>query len=136
MTKYEEHIGCSFDAYCKRLLRNELIDAYREHRRQREKEIPISALTAEELRQLQYTDEYYPDRRVFPVLTWSVEVRDSDLVQALSDLPGDQRTIVLLAYLLELSDREIAELMGLSRSTVQYRRKQALTALRKILEEG
>lgn len=136
MTKYEEHIGCSFDAYCKRLLRNELIDAYREHRRQREKEIPISALTAEELRQRQYTDEYYPDRRVFPVLTWSVEVRDSDLVQALSDLPGDQRTIVLLAYLLELSDREIAELMGLSRSTVQYRRKQALTALRKILEEG
>ena len=135
MNEHEEQIGCCFDAYCKRLLRNELIDAYREYKKQSGKEVAFSALSEKEFQQLQYIDEYYPDRRVFPVLNWEVEICDSDLVQALAAISGDRRTIVLLAYLLGLTDQEIAAHMGLNRSSVQRRRKNALNTLRKILEE-
>ena len=135
MNDHEETTGCCFDAYCKRLLRNELIDAHREYKRQGNEEVPFSDLTAEEFRRLQYIDEYHPDRKIFLAVKWSIEVKESDLVRALSALPSDRRNIILLSYLLGLSDQEIASLMNLNRSTVQYRKEASLNTLRRILEK-
>ena len=47
-----------------------------------------------------------------------------------------RRDIVLLAYLLGMTDVEIAKRLGLNRSTVQYRRTSTLEQLRKIMEEN
>ena len=41
-----------------------------------------------------------------------------------------------LAYLLGMTDVEIAKRLGLNRSTVQYRRTSTLEQLRKIMEEN
>lgn len=64
-----------------------------------------------------------------------IEVLDADLVRALSMLPTDRRTIILLFYFLEMRDEEIGAKLGLSRHAVQRRRTSTLDMLRKILEE-
>ena len=64
-----------------------------------------------------------------------IEVLDADLVRALSTLPTDRRTIILLSYFLERQDEEIGDRLGLSRPAVQRRRTRTLDMLRKILDE-
>lgn len=126
----------AFDAYCKRVVKNEAINIHQEYSRQRRREITFSDLSQRELQELQYTDNYFPERRYFTLLGMDVEIIDGDLGQALEAINKSQRDIVLLAYLLDMSDVEIAERLQLNRSTVQYRRTSTLGLLRKIMEES
>lgn len=135
MNKDNEHLACCFDAYCKRLLKNEVIDAIRREKRMSQRETLFSDLTKAERGQLQYIDHYAADKRVFPLMGLEVEVLDADLVRALSSLPADRRAIILLAYFLEMRDEEIGNCLGLSRPAVQRRRTSTLDMMRKILEE-
>ena len=135
MNRDSEHLACCFDAYCKRLLKHEVIDAIREQKRLGQWETTFSELTRTEQNQLQYIDQYAPDRRVVPLLGREIEVLDADLVRALSVLPADRRAIILLFYFLEMRDEEIGAELGLSRPAVQRRRTSTLDMLRKILEE-
>ena len=135
MNRDSEHLACCFDAYCKHLLKNEVIDTIRGEKRMGQREVTFSDLTKAERSQLQYIDQYAPDRRVFPLLGMEIEVIDADLVQALSALSADRRAIILLSYFLEMRDEEIGKCLGLSRSAVQRRRTSTLDMLRKILEE-
>ena len=135
MNRDSEHLACRFDAYCKRLLKNEVIDAIRGEKRMGQREVAFSDLTRAERGQLQYIDQYAPDRRVFPLMGMEIEVLDADLVRALSTLPTDRRAIILLSYFLEMQDEEIGDRLGLSRPAVQRRRTSTLDMLRKILKE-
>lgn len=135
MNERNEHKECTFDAYCKRVLKNESVNAHLEIERQGQREVTFSELSKEEARQLQYIDVYAPERRVFPILGMEVEIADGALVRALSGLAADRRSIVLLAYLLDWNDAEIAARLGMNRSTVQYRRTSTLDQLRKLMEE-
>ena len=135
MNKDSEHLACCFDAYCKRLLKHEVIDAIREQKRLGQWETTFSELTRAEQSQLQYIERYTPDRRVFPLMGMEIEVLDADLVRALSTLPTDRRAIILLSYFLEMQDEEIGDRLGLSRPAVQRRRTSTLDMLRKILKE-
>ncbi|HEX8122472.1 MAG TPA: RNA polymerase sigma factor [Solirubrobacteraceae bacterium] len=54
---------------------------------------------------------------------------DSDLADALAGLPDDQRTVVVLRHVLELTPGEIADLLGLPRGTVNSRLRRGLDAL-------
>ena len=135
MNRDSEHLACCFDAYCKRLLKNEVIDTIRGEKRMGQREVTFSDLTKTERGQLKYIDQYAPDQRVFPLLGMEIEVVDADLVQALSALPADRRAIILLSYFLEMHDEEIGKCLGLSRPAVQRRRTSTLDMLRKILEE-
>lgn len=126
----------AFDAYCKRVVKNEAVNIHLEYERQGQREVTFTDLTAAELRQLSYIDVYAPERRVFDLLGMDVEIADGDLGRALAALPTDQRAIILLAYLLDMPDAEIAQRLDLNRSTVQYRRTSTLEQLRKILEES
>ena len=50
-------------------------------------------------------------------------------------LPDRQRTVLVLRYYLDLSEEEIATMMGISRGTVKSTSSRALTALGRILGE-
>ncbi len=131
MEQNKEH---AFDAYCKRLVKNEAVNIHLEYARLNQREVLFSDLTAEEMGQLQYIDAYAPERRVFGLLGMDVEIADGDLGRALDALTPDRRAIVLLAYLLDMPDAEIAQRLNLNRSTVQYRRTSTLEQLRKMME--
>ena len=71
---------------------------------------------------------------MFPLLDMQVEVLDSSLARALAALTPERRTIVMLAYLLDMTDPDIARLFQLNRTTVRSRRASILKELRKIME--
>lgn len=130
----EESKRHSFDAYCKRLIKNEAIDIQRRNTWQGKKEVSFSELSKKDLLRLQYMDTHDSDRSVFSVLDTNVVIENEDLGAALAELSPERRNVVLLFYLLDMKDREIAEQLDLSLSTVQYRRTSALARLRKLME--
>ena len=130
----EEHKQHAFDAYCKRIVKNEATSVHREYQQQNSDEVLFSVLSEKELQQLQYMDQYAPDKQVFPLLDMQVEVLDGNLARALAALTPERRTIVMLAYLLDMTDPDIARLFRLNRTTVRSRRASILKELRKIME--
>ncbi len=67
------------------------------------------------------------------MLNCLVAVQNENLAHALQILSEDKREIILLAYFLDMSDREIAEKLNLFRSTVQRNRTIALKILKEQL---
>ena len=133
----EQNKQHAFDAYCKRVVKNEAINILLKYDRQGKQEVSFSELSQRELQAvqgLQHIDHYAPDRRVFSVQNMSFEIRDSQLAQALAALTVKRRSIVLLAYLLDMKDEQIARRLQLSRSAVQRNRTSTLEELRKLLE--
>lgn len=57
-----------------------------------------------------------------------------DVMEALAELPADQRAAVVLRYLLEYSPGEIAQMLDLPRGTVNSRLRRALDRLGELLE--
>lgn len=55
MEQNKEH---AFDAFCKRVVKNEAVNIQLEYSRQEQQEVVFSDLTPEERRQLQYIDTY------------------------------------------------------------------------------
>ncbi len=57
------------------------------------------------------------------------------LAEALHTLPKGERITVLLYYFFNKSDVEIAEILNIPRSTVQYRWTSSFKRLKRFLEE-
>ena len=72
-----------FDSYCKKILKNEAIDCYREIQKHRQREIFFSELREREWKQLYMEDEYNLDTCNFKVLGYDVEVKDTLIAEAL-----------------------------------------------------
>ena len=89
---------------------------------------------AQEL-QISLTDEYPSEQYRFVVGNQEIFIRDDRLAETLEKLPNKKRDPILLAYFLGMRDQEIADVMKLARSTVNYRRNMTLEELRKMLEE-
>lgn len=124
-----------FDSYCKKVLKNEAIDCYREIRKHRQKEIFFSELSEKEWKQLYMEDEYDIDTWNFRVLGYDVEVKDALIAEALKLLSERKREVVLMSYYLDMSDTEIARHLNLRQSTIHYHRTSSLKTLKEFLEE-
>ena len=127
----------AFDAYCKRVVKNEAINIQLEYDRQSKHEVSFSELSQRELqslRDLQHVDRYAPDRQIFLVQNMGFEIRDGDLARALSTLTEKRLSIILFSFFMNLKDEQIAKRLQLSRSVVQRNRTSTLEELRKLLE--
>ena len=124
-----------FDSYCKRILKNEAIDCFREIRKHRQREIFFSELSEKEWKQLYMEDKYDLETSNFQVQGYNVEVKDASIAEALNLLSEKKRDVVLLAYYLNMSDTEIAKLLNLRQSTIHYHRTSSLKSLKEFLEE-
>ena len=131
---HEEHIRHTFDSYCKKVLRYKARTCYSRIQEQAEREVSFSELSARELSELAVEDEYFTDAYVFDVLGESVGITDADLAEALTTLPADRRDIVLMSYLFDMTDKQIAEKLNMARRTVTHKRTSTLTELKKIME--
>ena len=70
---------------------------------------------------------------LFPVQEDSTPWIEPGLTDALSRLPEQQRVVVMLVYCFEWTMSEAAELMGVSKSTVQTHAERGMRRLRKRL---
>ena len=130
---HEEHIRHTFDAFCKKVLRNEARDYLDELARQRNREISFSDLPVEVMEQLSVCDDYFADDRTFDVLGNTVQIASDELAEAIAALPKQKRDIILLSYFLDMPDGEITKALNMVRSSVAYRRSATLKLLRELM---
>jgi len=131
---HEEHKRHTFDSFCKKVLKNEVLNYHVEANRQRNRETPFSELSAQEMELLSMLDEYPSEQSVFRALEYDVAVKNELLAEALAALPVSKRDIILLYHFLDMTDREIGGLLNMTRQTVQYQRTSALQQIKKIME--
>ena len=125
---------CRFDAFCKTVLRNEARTHLRDLGRQRNRETQFSALSQHEMDKLCTVDEYPSDSILFTAYSYALHIRDELVADAFANLPEQEQSILILHYVLELTDSEIGGIAGMSRSAIQRHRTKALNELRKDLQ--
>ena len=130
---HEEHIRHTFDAFCKKVLRNEARDYLDEIARKRSREISLSELPVEVMEQLAVYDRYFAEDSAFRILGCTVYVDSPELAQAIAALPKDKQEVILLFYFLEMSDYEIARRLNMLRRSVTYRRTSTLKLLKELI---
>ena len=123
-----------FDCFCKKVLREEARDYIRSMKRLAKRESSFSDLSEAQVAELSHWDEYPSDLTTFFVRGQVVTIRNERLADAISALPSDRQEIVLLSYFLDMPDREIAERLDMVRSTVQYKRRNALREIKEKME--
>ena len=129
--KYQEE---SFDAFCKKVIRNAAFSAHRQLDEKAEKEPCLSDLSERELSLLHTVDVYQTYCKIFPVRGYLVRVYDPDLGEVLQHLSPQRRDVLLMGYFLGFNDFQISKLLHIDHKTVDYRRKEGLRRLRELLE--
>ena len=103
------------EAYARKVLVNLAIDENR--RRARRRDVPVG--TPADL------------ERLAGAPGGAAAVPDGDLDEVLRTLPVKQRAVVVLRYWCDLSEQEIADVLGISRGTVKSHTARAMEALRR-----
>jgi len=134
MQEFVEYQERAFDAYFKKLIRNEAYDAHAEMDKQAECECTFSDLLADSYAEITAEDVYELEKMTFTVRDQTVDVRNNLLGLALASLTPWQRELILMFYFLNWNDPEIGRAIQTSTSNVNYHRKKTLRRLRWILE--
>ena len=129
--RYQE---MTFDAYCKRLVKNESRNALRGIIRREKHELPFSMLADAEVMRFSYEDSYDLESKEFSLTQDTVIVQDSEIADALVALPPSWRKIILLFYFKRQNDQQIGEELGSSANAAYYRRRRSILELRKAME--
>ena len=127
-----ESLG-EFDHYCKKALEHEAIDYLREMGKLRSRQKSLSSLTQEEMARLSSEDSYPSSSYVFSAHGYNLLIDNEMVAEAFAELEEQERSILMLYCVLNLTDEKIGKLMGLSRSTVQRYRTKSLEMLREKL---
>lgn len=136
--EYKEHIEYMFNAFCKVVLRNAALNAYRDFGRKRQREVSLDYLMSEMLFEPFTTDNYfkqYDNPTIFVVKGQEIIVASEQLAGALSRLPVQRRAVLLMYFFLGYTDKEIGNEYGRSRSTANYWKIASLKKLRKEMEK-
>ena len=127
--RHYEHKQHTFDSYCKKVLKCEAWNGYREISRRQKREVPFSELPEESMEQLAAWDRYPWEYTPFPVGNDVILIEDDRLADALNALPPNDRDIFLMFWFLEMADREISEIMHMARRTVNTHKRKAYRLL-------
>ena len=136
--QFMEHIEYTFAAFCNVVLRYAAINAYRDFGRKQRREVSLDYLLSETPFEPFTMDSYfeqYDKPTVFVVNGIEIIVASERLANALSRLPEQRRTVLLMYFFLDYTDTKIGHEYGRSRSTVNYWKFAALKQLRKEMEK-
>lgn len=134
--KYKEHIEYTFAAFCKIVIRNAALSAYRDIGRKRERETSLEYLMEEKYYQPSTTDKYFEEQTtVFVVCGEIIEIENQRLAKAFSSLSELRQEVLVLYFFSRYTDKKIGEAYGRSRTTANYWKLAALKQLRKEWEK-
>lgn len=131
--RHYEHKQHTFDCFCKKVLKCEAYNGYREISRRLAHEVTFSELPEDSMEQLASYDRYPWEYTSFPVGGDVILIENDRLAEALNALPQDGRNILLMYFFLDMADREIAERMHVARRTVNARRQKAYRLLKELM---
>ena len=131
--RHYEHKQYAFDSYCKKVLKCEACNGYRQISRHQKRFASLEELSEADVAQLAVYDRYPWEYNTF-ILGGDVILIENDLLaDALNALPQDNRDILLMYWFLEMADREIAERMNLARRTINNRRLKSYRLLKELM---
>lgn len=123
----EQYHECSFDAFCKKAIRNLAIDAKRIYWK---KSMVTSddELLANYVKSLKTEDTYDLNKyeKIYYVNGVKVVVTNESVGEALKFIMPNKRAVLLLSFFMDYRDSDIARTLRITNSTVSYRKKQAL----------
>lgn len=129
----EYHVH-AFDAFCKRVIRNAAVDAFRKTKRKQKVEMDIDDPMIAYIHSIQTHDTYTLYSRTYYVKEQPIIVRDKNLGEALQYIIPQKRAVILLSYFAGYNDTEVANILGVSPTSIARRKKSALLRLRELLE--
>ena len=118
---------CRFDAFCKTVLKHEAIDYIQEMKRRASREASLERLPQTAVDKLCSADNYLSDSYVFSYCGYDLPISSEQVADAFAGLP--EQSILILRLVLDLTDSEIGDAQGLSRSVVQRHRTKSLKVL-------
>ena len=131
----EQYHECSFDAFCKKAIRNLAVDAKRIYWK---KTMTTSdeELLATYVKSIMTEDTYALNNyeKIYYVNGLKVVVTNETVGEALKFIMPNKRAVLLLSFFMDYRDSEIARTLRITNSTVAYRKKQALKQLKVLLE--
>lgn len=136
--RYKRFNEITFQAYCIQSINRAVARGLRQKEQKAQREISLSEV--QEMGELALlTPQNDPALAeiasdYFDVGGRTIPIIDPALARALRSITPEKRIIVLLAYLLDESDAEIAKDLRLPKATVQDRRQKALKRLKELLE--
>lgn len=122
---------CQFETFAMKVICGERSDYFRELSALSAKETTFSELPDIVLNNLASPGSDPSEQYVFQILGYYVPIQNDRLVESLLTFGDIEYTILLLYYSLDFKDREIASLLGLSRSKIQKERTELLKELRR-----
>lgn len=128
-------VRCAFNAFCQRVLEYEAINIYNERKQQQATKMSFSDLTPQKENQLFTLDKHYEGEEGQSFQVARKKITPKLLTEVMHTLPKEKRITVLLYYFFQLSDVKIGQLLGIPRSTVQYRQTSSFERLKRFLEE-
>lgn len=135
---YESPQRIFYYAFCKTVLRNAAINAYRDMKREQKREVSLNYLMSEtsfEPFTMDIYFEQYDKPTVFIVQSHEIIIVNERLAIALSRLPEQRRVVLLMYFFLGYTDTKIGNEYGRSRSTANYWKLAALKQLKKEWEK-
>ena len=82
------------------------------------------------------SEDTYPSHfHTFEMDGFTVRIKNSLLAEALENLDGKKRDVILRYYFLGFDDTEISKILEVNRSTIQRRRHAGLEFIKKFMEE-
>ena len=129
----EYHVH-AFDAFCKRVIRNAAVDAFRKSKRKQKVEMDIDDPMIAYIHSIQTHDTYTLYSRTYYVKEQPIVVRDKNLGESLQYIIPQKRAVILLSYFAGYNDTEVANILGISPTSIARRKKSALLRLRELLE--
>ena len=131
--RHYEHKQYAFDSYCKKILKCEACNGYRQISRRQKRFASLEELSEAEMAQLAVYDRYSWEYTAFPIGGAVILIEDDRLAEALLALPQEDRDIFMMHWFLNMVDREIAEYMNMARRTVNTRRQKACRLLKELM---
>ncbi len=110
----KEHIEYAFDAFCRVVLRNAAMTAYRDFGRKQKREVSLEYLISETPFEPFTTDTYfeqYDQPTIFVVKDQEIVVASKRLANALSKLTEQRRNILFLYFFFGYTDAQIGKSM-------------------------
>ncbi len=135
--EYKEHIEYTFAAFCRVVLYNAAMSAYRDFGRKQKREVSLEYLISETPFEPFTTDTYfeqYDQPTVFVVRGREIVVAGKRLADALLKLSEQRRNVLFLYFFFGYTDAQIGEEYGRNKSTTNYWKLVALKQLRKEME--
>lgn len=132
--EHKEHIEYTFAAFCRVVLRNAALSAYRDINRRRKHEISLDYLMSERYYNPSVTDNYFEEPMqptIFSVCGECIEIENERLAKAFSILSKQRQEVLVLYFFFRYTDKKIGQKYGRSRTTVNYWKLAALKQLRK-----